>query len=364
MIRERDKGSMAGIEIVGFLASASQLVVYSIKIATCLSEICQRVQDAPERIRQHSDQIRLLVSTAQLVEQHRLLQTTHVHAHINATLEQAKTLSATLEQLTKDYSRGSIRRYWKILKAAKEKEILANFDRLEKEKSALLLCISVAQTDLLGQGIHKLEMAEKGAHRHSAMVEEGDRVSLPLWLFCQYYEGPEISLRMIDYRNGDVWLTSLKQGNQIYRDDNVANEERTMPATSLRQGSNGVYVSTEQTQGGQEPFNDMAEEGYRGSSRQQITSGQGHRSSSSGLQHIYEDVTAKDSARQIIGDTLSENTANHGPKHHYKMVRAEGQSQQLNGNVASVEYFKAFFAPRYQQEIAHGGSVYTHASWQ
>lgn len=320
---------MAGIEIVGFLASASQLVVYSIKIATCLSEICQRVQDAPERIRQHSDQIRLLVSTAQLVEQHRLLQTTHVHAHINATLEQAKTLSATLEQLTKDYSRGSIRRYWKILKAAKEKEILANFDRLEKEKSALLLCISVAQTDLLGQGIHKLEMAEKGAHRHSAMAEEGDR-----------------------------------QGNQIYRDDNVANEERTMPATSLRQGSNGVYVSTEQTQGGQEPFNDMAEEGYRGSSRQQITSGQGHRSSSSGLQHIYEDVTAKESARQINADTLSENTANHGPKHHYKMVRAEGQSQQLNGNVASIEYFKAFFAPRYQQEIAHGGSVYTHASWQ
>lgn len=108
----------------------------------------------------------------------------------------------------------------------------------------------------------------------------------------------------------------------------------------------------------------MAEEGYRGSSRQQITSGQGHRCSSSGVQHIYEDVTAKDSARQIIGDTLSENTANHGPKHHYKMVRAEGQSQQLNGNVASVEYFKAFFAPRYQQEIAHGGSVYTHASWQ
>lgn len=108
----------------------------------------------------------------------------------------------------------------------------------------------------------------------------------------------------------------------------------------------------------------MAEEGYRGSSRQQITSGQGHRSSSSGLQHIYEDVTAKESARQINADTLSENTANHGPKHHYKMVRAEGQSQQLNGNVASIEYFKAFFAPRYQQEIAHGGSVYTHASWQ
>ena len=182
MIRERDKRSMSGIEIVGLVASASQLISYSIKITTCLSEIYQRVQDAPMRIRQHSDQIRQLLSTAQLVEKHHLLQTAHVHAHINATLEQAKTLSATLEQLTKDYTRGSIRRYWKILIATKEKEILANFDRLEKEKSALLLCISVAQTDLLGQGIHKLEMAEKEARQHSAVAEEGHTVSLPHWI--------------------------------------------------------------------------------------------------------------------------------------------------------------------------------------
>ena len=171
---------MSGIEVVGFLADASQLVVYSIKITTCLSEICQRVQDAPLRIQQQSDQIRHLLSTAQLVEQHHLLQTANVIAHINATLEQAKSLSATLEQLTIDYTNGSIRRYWKILKASKEKQILANFDRLEKEKSALILCISVAQTDLLGQGIDKLKMPEK--------VES---VSLPHWLVCRYCEASE-----------------------------------------------------------------------------------------------------------------------------------------------------------------------------
>lgn len=170
---------MSGIEVVGLMASASQLALYSIRIITCVSEIVQKVQDAPARIRQHSDQIRQLVSTAQLIEQHHLLQTVQVHAHIKAALEQAKTLSATLEQLTKDYSRGPIRRYWIVLKATKEKEILANFDRLETEKSALLLCISLAQVDLLGQGIHKLEMAEKEARQRSTVAEEGDRVSLP-----------------------------------------------------------------------------------------------------------------------------------------------------------------------------------------
>ncbi len=181
---------MSGIEVVGLLASASQLVVYSIKITTSLSEICQRIQDAPLRISQHSDQIRHLVSAAQLVQQHHLLQTAHVHAQINATLEQAKSLSEILEQLTIDYTHGSIRRYWKILKASKEKQILANFDRLEKEKSALILCISVVHTDLLGKipGIYKETMA--GTKKESWInldveeeEEEEESVSLPLETF-------------------------------------------------------------------------------------------------------------------------------------------------------------------------------------
>ena len=180
MIPDDDKGSMSGIEIVGFVASATQLVLYSIKITACLSEISQRVQDAPLKVRQHLDQIGHLISTARLVEEHHLLQTAHVLTHIKATLEQAKSLSAILEQLTKDYSRGSIRRVWKILKATKEKEILASFDRLEKEKSALLLCISVAQTDLLGQGIQKLGMAGKQESLLSVPLEDGDRVSSTL----------------------------------------------------------------------------------------------------------------------------------------------------------------------------------------
>ncbi|CAF9940461.1 hypothetical protein IMSHALPRED_002036 [Imshaugia aleurites] len=213
---------MSGIEIIGLVASASQLALYSIKITTCLGEICQRVQNAPARIRHHSDQLRQLVSTAQLVQEHRLLQTAHVHAHINATLEQARTLSAILEQLTIDYSRGSIRRYWKILKATREKEIQANFDRLEKEKIALILCISVAQTDLLGQGIHKLEMAEKEARQPSVVAEEGNR-----------------------------------EFDQIHTATTAAKEQQIVPATSLRQGSNDIDVGSDQTQSEQGESNEL-----------------------------------------------------------------------------------------------------------
>ena len=191
MIPVKDKGLMSGIEVVGLVASASQLLVYSIKITTNLSEICQRVQDAPLIVKQRSDQIKQLISTAEFIQQNRHLQTAQVLIHLKETLEQAKTLSTTLERLEKDYSRGSLRRCWKILIATKEKAILANFDRLEKEKSALVLSISVAQTDLLGQGIRKLGMAEEEASKHSAIMDGEDTVmkdqysvSLPNWISC------------------------------------------------------------------------------------------------------------------------------------------------------------------------------------
>lgn len=103
----------------------------------------------------------------------------------------------------------------------------------------------------------------------------------------------------------------------------------------------------------------MAEEGRRGPSRPQGPSGQSHELPSSGLQHLYENVTSSHSAQQINADLLPENAASSGRKHHYKGVKAEDLSQQLNGNVGSVEYLKVFLASRYHQEVPVGGYVFT-----
>ena len=185
MIREGEKGSMSGVEVLGLLASVSQLVVYGIKITTCLSEICQRARDTSLRIAQHSGQIRQLVIILQYIENqvgnHQFLRTAHVRAQIDATLEQAISLSATLEQLRNDYSRGIIRKYWKTIQGGKEKEILANFDRLEKEKSSLLLCISVVHMDILGniQESHKGSMGDQQGSWFLDSAEEERVVSQP-----------------------------------------------------------------------------------------------------------------------------------------------------------------------------------------
>lgn len=140
---------MSGIEVIGLLASASQLALYSLKITTSISEIYRQIQEAPKKIRQHAEQLDQLLKTAKLIQFHPSLQTVAVDDQIKTTMKQAIKLASLLERVRADYSRGSVRKYWKILRGRHNKEILDSFEALEKEKSALQLCIAVVNTDLL-----------------------------------------------------------------------------------------------------------------------------------------------------------------------------------------------------------------------
>ncbi len=140
---------MSGAEIIGLLASASQLAIYGIKITTSISEIYQQIQEAPKKIRQYAEQLDQLIETAKLIERHPGLQTVAVDAQIKNTIKQARELASLLERVKKDYSHGSVRKYWKIVRGRHKREILDNFETLEKEKSALQLCLSVVHIDIL-----------------------------------------------------------------------------------------------------------------------------------------------------------------------------------------------------------------------
>ena len=142
---------MSGVEVIGLLASLSQLAVHSKNIYASISEIYHRIEDAPKRIQEHAQQLGQLIDTAVLIKKHALLQTDNIKIHIVSTLDQARLLSAKLDKVKGDYLSGpSIKRYWKIIKGERERAILSSLERLEQEKGALLLSISIAHTDLLG----------------------------------------------------------------------------------------------------------------------------------------------------------------------------------------------------------------------
>jgi hypothetical protein len=66
---------MAGVDVLGALAAASQLAEQSLQIAIFISNLYSKVRDAPESIRKQSIQLEQLIDIAKLIEHNPPLQT-------------------------------------------------------------------------------------------------------------------------------------------------------------------------------------------------------------------------------------------------------------------------------------------------
>ena len=179
---------MSGTEALGIVASASQLAAYSIKIVIHLNELYTQMWNTPIRTKEHLDQIRDLIETTALIAQQKSLRSPVIHAQLQSTILQAQSLYHTLKNLGSKYTEKSIWRYWALLKGVDDREILGSLNKLEREKSTLKLCISVAHTDLLQgikgsiESISHGRMPEQTTH---STVTEGASVSLYQYLLLQ-----------------------------------------------------------------------------------------------------------------------------------------------------------------------------------
>ncbi|KAF4631647.1 hypothetical protein G7Y89_g6487 [Cudoniella acicularis] len=142
---------MAGIDVIVVLAGATQLLDYSLKLTSSIAEIYSRVKHSPERVYRHTTQIYQLIETARFIQlQSKLHYQPLILTHVKSTLEEAGELQKILDRVLVDYTQGSHKkRVWKAVLGSQEKRLVTCFDRLEKEKSALLLCINFSQTETL-----------------------------------------------------------------------------------------------------------------------------------------------------------------------------------------------------------------------
>lgn len=140
---------MSGVETLGVLASSSQLAAYGIKIVLHLTELYKGVRNRPSQTRERLDQVRELIETANLIQQNKSLQSPVIHAQLQATLTEARSVSHLLRDIAAKHTESSIQRLWTLLSGASEQEILARLQSLERKKSALQLCINIVQVELL-----------------------------------------------------------------------------------------------------------------------------------------------------------------------------------------------------------------------
>lgn len=127
---------MAGVEVLGALAAASQLTKQSLKIAIIISDLYLKVRDAPESIRKQSVQVEQLIDIAKLIKHNPPLQTALVESILRNCVGEAEKLQEILGKISTAAGDGRVKKLWKALDGvAKEKRIL------EQEKSSLALCI-------------------------------------------------------------------------------------------------------------------------------------------------------------------------------------------------------------------------------
>jgi len=151
----KGQNNMAGVEVIGALASTAQLAYYVIQANSLVIEQFKRLRNAPIKFQQYADTATQLISIARVVQSNQWLQTESMASLLEAILartEEIHNLLPKVQKHDKAARPGFVSTYWKVLRSLrKEERILAIFAGLEEQKSALALCILEIQTRYTGE---------------------------------------------------------------------------------------------------------------------------------------------------------------------------------------------------------------------
>ncbi|CZR68737.1 uncharacterized protein PAC_18636 [Phialocephala subalpina] len=298
---------MSGLElitVIGVAASAAQLVDYSLKLIRTISEIYNRAKDAETRLVRYTSQIYQILEVGRAIQDNEDLQSPLVHNQLQCTLAEVKQLDRDLGVIYLDYTTGSgRRRAWKAIVGNKEKRILESFETLEKEKTALILCIVVVHNHHL-QGIgNSVDILVKREMGISDFIEKVKR------------KGNK------DKQKGNSAITEPEDQAATMPKSNTG-----LPRSPAKSGS-----PPESSKLGQPPAtqgNQTYRHGKASGSASQIN---GDYKTGSTTAYSYDGQSSKDQSFQVNG-----NYGGSGP-HKHQNQDAAGNSIQINGNVGGEE---------------------------
>jgi hypothetical protein len=134
---------MSGLEILGVAASAVQLAQVTLVIVTTWSSLFLQIRDTPNIVQNRILQVKSLIDIARLIASKYHLQTKEVKIVLGRCLEKADELRDVLQGLFVEEDGSAVKRWAKSVGGlVMERKILALMKNLEREKTALQLCIS------------------------------------------------------------------------------------------------------------------------------------------------------------------------------------------------------------------------------
>jgi hypothetical protein len=157
---------MTGLEVIGALASISQIGHYTISIVASLVRFYGSLEAAPARLRSGCDQLDQLAQTVVLIQQNSALQTRSVVAHVESLAAHISLLEKGLKDMLAQTKRSRLKRAAKACLGSQEEARLAEaFAQIEVGKSALglsMLEINMQATCEVTKGVEAVarEMQE------------------------------------------------------------------------------------------------------------------------------------------------------------------------------------------------------------
>lgn len=160
------------MDVIAGVASVAQLIRYTITLVTAISDLHEQIEGRPALLRQRTRQLESLGSTVEAVSKNSWLRTPIIREHIDIIRARVQYLTSLLEKEINQQKQGLARKYFRVwLGTSKEQKILDILSDLESSKSALLLSIAEAQTQISGN-IHKTIIQGWQAHRGTPSAQD------------------------------------------------------------------------------------------------------------------------------------------------------------------------------------------------
>lgn len=160
------------MEVVGALASISQLAVYLSTTIASVHEIRNELRDAPRRIRQQDKYLLSLLSILETISDNPSLQTAKVAAYLEPVSVQITFIRDIITSHSA-YTRSGLAKklWWSFISVKEQPRVLESFKTLEFEKSSLHLYI----TGSYGQKLHDIHSTiDKNMPRSAQNPQKGN----------------------------------------------------------------------------------------------------------------------------------------------------------------------------------------------
>lgn len=159
------------MEVVGAIASISQLAQYTAELIICLRDISKNVRRSSDQFQNYQQRANEVQQIVSLIKGNQALQAQFLEEPIAALLATIQTILKDLKKKFVDDPSNQSRKWKNWAKAARivqaESEISERFDELERHKSTLALAI----LESLGGYVHRIDARLPEMHEHILNIE-------------------------------------------------------------------------------------------------------------------------------------------------------------------------------------------------